>query len=160
MQKKGKISTKKSQDLKKPIKYPMDWALTKYLPKVYQRMEYTPWELRQKFSQYVERSDKYNEEITIAWFSVFASIARDYLYSNTNKSQESKDIIENIMSVFEYRYVQKLARSWNIPYLMNNRFKWSWESLSKSEDKVNINPTVKQILDKIIKKPNGDKQWW
>jgi hypothetical protein len=57
MQKKGKISTKKTNKFKR-TKFPLDWTVTKILPKVYETMNYTPQELWLKFTQYLERSDK------------------------------------------------------------------------------------------------------
>lgn len=60
---------KKKPAIKKPakrIKYPLDRAYTKILPKVYERMNYTPQELWLKFTQFIERSDKNSEEITIS----------------------------------------------------------------------------------------------
>ena len=53
---------------KKPQKFPMDWAYTKILPKVYYQINYTPEELWKKFVEYIERSDKHNEEVVISGF--------------------------------------------------------------------------------------------
>jgi hypothetical protein len=49
-----------------PNKQPLNRAFTKILPKVYERINYTPQELRLKFTQYVERSDINSEEICIS----------------------------------------------------------------------------------------------
>lgn len=161
MQKKGKISTKKPKKLQ-PIKPSLNWAYIKHLPlpDVYTVIEYTPEELRKKFREYLIRSDKYAEEVCVSWFCVFIWRTTKYLLNKENdKSKDFLHVVDMIMQYFESRYEQKISNWMNLAYLMNNRFKWSWESLSKNEDKVNINSDVKWVLDKIIKKKDNDKEW-
>lgn len=154
MQKKGKATTKTKKVFKK-LKYPLDWAVTKILPPVYEQMNYTPQELRYKFTQYIERSDKNGEEVVISWFSVFAQIERHFLQQH-KESQEFSSVIDRIYSIFENRYEQKASRWENVQYIMNNRFKKERESNSKLETTSNVNPEVKDILDKIIYRAKKD----
>lgn len=138
-------------------KVPLNRAFTKILPKIYERIEYTPQELWLKFSQYIERSDKNSEEITISWFSVFAHVSSTYLFDK-KWSQDFSNIIDMIMTVYESRYEQSAKRA-DIKYLMNNRFKWKRESVQKVEETHNLHPDVKWVLDQIIykKSPDGTK---
>jgi hypothetical protein len=56
------IKGKKKPAIKKQTKrykFPLDRAITKILPKIYERMNYTPQELWLKFTEYLERSDKH-----------------------------------------------------------------------------------------------------
>jgi hypothetical protein len=56
------IKGKKKPAIKKQAKrykFPLDRAITKILPKIYERMNYTPQELWLKFTEYLERSDKH-----------------------------------------------------------------------------------------------------
>lgn len=149
---------KKSQKKWKFIKHPMEWAITKVLPKVYYNMNYTPEELWKKFIEYVERSDKHNEEVVISGFWVFASLSSTFLTSHRD-SLEFSEVVEAIYQVFEYRYEQKWAKWINIAYLMNNRFKWKRESTQNINETHNLHPDVKSVLDQIIykKSPDGTK---
>ena len=153
---KGKIPkrSKWKKSLAKKIKYPLDWAIIKKLPPVYETMKYTGPELRYKFVQYLERSDKNWEEICISWFAVYAQTSRAYIYDKKWDSQDVIDTKDAILAIFEFRYEQIGIKSGNFSYIMNNRFKNERESLQKNEDTHKINQDVKDILDSIIyKKP-------
>ena len=145
---------KKKSKLKKPTilekrKVKLWWAYTKIMPKICVRLDYTPQELWKKFKDFVERSDKNGEEITISWFSCYAQIARNYMRDNKNMSQELSTVIDNIMAVYESRYEQKLWRWENVSYLMNNRFKWDRESRTNVDSSHTIKSDVKWVLDEI-----------
>jgi hypothetical protein len=146
------IESIKKEEQPKPK---LNRAIISVLPKVYQRLEYTPQELRKKFIEYVQRSDENNEEITISWFQVYASTWRTYL-TDKKECQDFSEVIEAIYESFEYRYEQKAARWQNMAYILNNRFKWKWESLQKNDNNLTgISQDVATILDKILNKSNG-----
>jgi hypothetical protein len=119
------------------------------LPKVYQRIQYTPQELRLKFTQYVERSDREGEEIAISWFAVYSQTAENYL-TDKKDCQDFSEVIGQIMLVFEYRYEQKSANWVPMQYLMNNRFRGKRESLTKNEQNVKVNQDINTALDDIV----------
>jgi len=101
-----KKGSKYKPKIPKKVKFPLDRAYTKILPKVYERMNYTPQEFWLKFTQYLERSDKNSEEICISGFAVYAQTSSDFL----NQHRTSKDfssVVEAIMTCFESRYEQK-----------------------------------------------------
>lgn len=153
---------KKKPAFKKALKrekLPLNRAFTKILPKVYERMNYTPQELWLKFTQYIERSDKNSEEITISWFAVFSQTSSKFLTEHKD-SQEFSEVVDNIMSTFENRYEQAAAKWLPVSYIMNNRFKGKRESVQKNENTEMVNKDVKDILDQIIynkNNPDGSK---
>jgi len=151
MVKKGVVKKKKDKENKimKRKKTELWWAFTKIMPKVYQEMKYTPQELWKKFTEYVERSDKNGEEITISGFWCYASLWINYLSQNKS-SQSFSWIVESIYQFFENRYEQKASKWESVSYVMNVRFRdrW-WKSVTQVDNTHTINTDVKGVLDKL-----------
>jgi len=151
------IENKKWKKWKKsePIKPILSRSIIKELPAVYNIMDYTPQELWKKFNDYLARSDKNYEEITISWFQLYASVWRNYL-NKKEKSQEYEGVVDAIYQTFEYRYEQWAAKWNSVAYIMNNRFKGKRESSQTNNNNLTwVSKDVVEILDNILNKGNG-----
>lgn len=149
-EKKGN-QTKKLSNHRKLKKRPRDRWYSKILPATPDQIHYTPEELRYKFTQYALRADKENQEVTISGFAVYANTSRRYLFDKKS-SQDFSHVVDKIMAVFEASYEERAAKWYNVSYILNNRFKWEWESVQKNENTENLHPDIRNTLDGLIAK--------